>query len=336
MPPGRRSLLVAAVVAAAIIAAVLFALTIGQTPPPNHALPSPNGYDSFVQAGNLVLGDVSSFSDMDHDALRGLVSSNAEPLRLLRLGLTRRCSFPTDFALTNQSWMVGELPHLKRLAQLLRAEGQLAEMESRPGDAANAYTEAIRFGNEISRGGFLINRLVGIACEAIGAVPLTKLVPSLGFDQARGVSRELEKIDDERVSFNEIKRNERRFMRIELFKQRNPLEWVTGFWQAWNVTRTSATRDKILIAHERLLSTQLALRCYQSDRGHVAARLDDLVTNYLAKVPLDPFTGQPLVYRPRAANWLLYSVGQDGVDDGGMSASKGLSAKGDILFDSPW
>jgi hypothetical protein len=85
--------LVAAVAVAAIATAVLIALTFPQTPSANHALPNPNGYDSFVQAGNLILGDVSSFSDLDHEALRGLVSSNAEPLRLLRLGLTRKCSF---------------------------------------------------------------------------------------------------------------------------------------------------------------------------------------------------------------------------------------------------
>lgn len=251
--------MVTAMVAAAIATAGLLALTIAQPPPSNHALPNPNGYDCFVQAGNLILGDVSSFWDLDHEALSGLVSSNAEPLRLLRLGLTQRCSFPTEFAITNQGWMVGELPHLKRLALLLRAEGQLAEMEGRPGDAASSYTEAIRFGNEISRGGFLINRLVGIACEALGAVPLTKLVPSLGSEQARLVSRELEKIDESRVSFDEIKRNEHRFTRHELFKTRNPLEWVTGLWDEWNETQRSATKDKIVIAHERLLATQLAL-----------------------------------------------------------------------------
>ena len=51
-------------VVAAIATAALLALTIGQTP--TYILPNPNGYDSFVQAGNLILGDVSSFSDMDH------------------------------------------------------------------------------------------------------------------------------------------------------------------------------------------------------------------------------------------------------------------------------
>jgi len=42
------------------------------------------------------------------------------------------------------------------------------------------------------------------------------------------------------------------------------------------------------------------------------------------------------VYRINASNWLLYSVGSDGVDHGGISKGKGASAKGDIFFDSPW
>ena len=81
---------------------------------------------------------------------------------------------------------------------------------------------------------------------------------------------------------------------------------------------------------------QLALRCYQSDKGHPPARLDDVVTNYLSSAPRDPFSGKQMIYRPRGTNWLLYSVGPDGVDDGGRPAGRGSQAKGDILFDSSW
>jgi hypothetical protein len=334
MPIRRLNLFGAAVIMTAAGAAALLPLTIGSIHTPKHALPNPNGYDDFVQAGNLIVGDVSSFWNLDKDALCGLVSSNAEPLRLLRLGLTRKCSFPTDVALTNQGWMIGELPHLKYCALLFRAEGQLAEMDGRPGDAADSYLLAIRFGNEISRGGFLINRLVGVACEAIGQVALAKLVPSLVPPKAVGVAKELETIDHERVSFDEIKHNERRFGTHELFKQRNPINWITGAWEAWKMMQRYETRNKILVAHERLLATELALRCYRSERGRVVARLDDLIPNFLSNVPLDPFTEQPMIYRPGATNWLLYSFGQDGIDDGGVPAGK-LSTKGDILFDSP-
>jgi hypothetical protein len=80
----------------------------------------------------------------------------------------------------------------------------------------------------------------------------------------------------------------------------------------------------------------LALRCYQSEQGHPPARLADLVTNYLSAVPQDPFSGKPMIYRPQGTNWLLYSAGPDGVDDGGRPAARAWPLRGDILFDSSW
>jgi len=64
-----------------------------------------------------------------------------------------------------------------------------------------------------------------------------------------------------------------------------------------------------MVAHERLLAVELALRCYQVEQGHPPARLDELATKYLSHVPEDPFSGQPLVYRAQGTNWLLHSVG---------------------------
>jgi hypothetical protein len=64
--------------------------------------------------------------------------------------------------------------------------------------------------------------------------------------------------------------------------------------------------------------------------------LDELVPNYLSKVPQDPFTGQTLIYRLQGTNWLLYSVGTDRADDGGRPAGRGVASKGDLFFDSPW
>jgi hypothetical protein len=156
---------------------VLF-LLVGRTSPAP-PLPNPNGYDDFLKAAAVLTGDVGNASALDHDGLKALVSTNSESLRLLRLGLTRGCSLPTESAMTNISGLLSDLANLKSLVRLLEEEGRLAEMENRYGDAAHSYVDAIRFGNEISRGAFIINRLVGIACEAIGENPLAKLVPKL-------------------------------------------------------------------------------------------------------------------------------------------------------------
>jgi hypothetical protein len=44
------------------------------------------------------------------------------------------------------------------------------------------------------------------------------------------------------------------------------------------------------------------------------ARLPDKLTD---SAPLDPFTGQPLRYKKLAKGYVVYSVGEDGNDDGG-------------------
>jgi len=303
-----RLLLLAFVLVAGAVLVALLAFTTGRStaPPP---LPNPNGYDDFIKAGEAVLGNISDWPDLDHDSLRDLVSTNAEPLRLLRLGLTRQCVMPMESALTNAAASMNQLARMKRLVHLLAAEGRLREMESRPADAALSYVEAIRFGNAMSRGGFLITRLVGIACEGIGYAPLARLAPKLNPDEAHAVLKVLDKLDAGRVTWAEVQQSERRYMRYQLRKRFNPIMQVMGWWQTRQAVQKAETKHKTVVARERLLAVELALRSYQSEQGHPPVRLDELATNYLSHVPEDPFSGQPLIYRAQGTNWLLHSVG---------------------------
>ena len=81
------------------------------------------------------------------------------------------------------------------------------------------------------------------------------------------------------------------------------------------------------------------LRCYQSEQGRAPTGLEQLVPQYLQRVPSDPFSGRPMIYRPQGTNWLLYSVGEDGVDNGGKRSGRpgsGAVTKGDLFYDSPY
>jgi hypothetical protein len=51
-------------------------------------------------------------------------------------------------------------------------------------------------------------------------------------------------------------------------------------------------------ARRRLLIAELALQVFRAEHGREAHRLAELVPDVLPAVPLDPFTDQPLVYRP--------------------------------------
>ena len=72
-------------------------------------------------------------------------------------------------------------------------------------------------------------------------------------------------------------------------------------------------------ASKRIVITAIALKRYQLKHGNYPADLNSLVPEFLPAVPLDPVDGQPLRYRPNAdGTFLLYSIGDDGVDDGGV------------------
>ncbi len=62
-----------------------------------------------------------------------------------------------------------------------------------------------------------------------------------------------------------------------------------------------------------------ALAAYKADNGRYPDTLDVLQPKYLPTVPLDLFSGEPLIYQPDDNGYLLYSVGENGQDDNGMS-----------------
>lgn len=350
--PRKVPALLFALVLAFILATLTVLFFVGRTPPPL-PLPHPNGYDDFLKAGWTVTRKIGNPADLDRDGLRALVATNAEALRLLRLGFTHRSAVPTDATIANFAGISGDLIGLKSLARVLSAEGQLAELESRPADAARSYLDAIRLGTEMSRGGLMMNRLVGIACEGIGIIPLVKLLPKLTCEQMRPLVAELEQIDSGTVAWREVIRNENRFARAQMGSYPNPFKFALALWQTRSMRRASEERHDLAAAHLRLLWAELALRCYRCDQGSTPGSLQQLVPKYLQTVPSDPFSSHPLVYRPAETNWLLYSVGTDRVDDGGKPVDRIISGdyligfgasksdgsqnnKGDLLYDSLW
>ena len=62
-----------------------------------------------------------------------------------------------------------------------------------------------------------------------------------------------------------------------------------------------------------------ALQRYAEEHGAEAAGLADL--QLPAEATVDPFTGKPLIAKSVDGSWSVYSVGKDGVDDGGEFAT---------------
>jgi hypothetical protein len=76
------------------------------------------------------------------------------------------------------------------------------------------------------------------------------------------------------------------------------------------------------IADCRVARTALAVERYRLTQGKLPQALDELVPAYLDAVPADPFDGQALRYTLLAKGYVVYSIGEDGIDDGGTERKK--------------
>jgi hypothetical protein len=92
---------------------------------------------------------------------------------------------------------------------------------------------------------------------------------------------------------------------------------------AESVNALASTRAKAarLAAAQNVVITAIALKRYEIRHQKFPATLNDLTPDLLKTVPTDYMDGEPLRYRPNAnGTYLLYSVGDNGVDDGGNPA----------------
>lgn len=86
------------------------------------------------------------------------------------------------------------------------------------------------------------------------------------------------------------------------------------------VISLSRVLNRVLIAEaaREMAITALALERYHLRHGQYPSELNALVPDFVSAVPRDPVDGSPLRYRlDPDGSYVLYSIGEDGKDDGG-------------------
>lgn len=73
------------------------------------------------------------------------------------------------------------------------------------------------------------------------------------------------------------------------------------------------------VTQRNLLRIATALRSYQLEYGHFPENLTDLQPDYLKELPIDLYSGKPLIFQRRDRGYLLYSVGRNTADDLGSN-----------------
>lgn len=92
--------------------------------------------------------------------------------------------------------------------------------------------------------------------------------------------------------------------------------WVSG--QRFSAYAGVVTRENAGIAYQRLALTALAVECFRTQTGHLPENLDQLTPQFLDGVWADPFDGLRIRYKTKNHGYVIYSVGPDRQDNGGL------------------
>ncbi len=282
-------LLTAFCVLAVLAVVVVVVVTLSQPLTPIKPMPNPNGYDDFVAAGDLLRGDPDPLS-LTNGQLAAYLAGKATAISLVQTGLSRECRVPLVYSIDATHTL--PLPALKQVAQLLAAQGKLAEAQGRNNDAAQSYLTMIRLGQESCRGGLIIHSLVGIAIEAMGDAHLESLIPKLSAAQSRAFATDLESIDSKREPTAATLDQE--------------LQWVRRTWGikgrlvrllTYKMTQQNEQKWKTRVAAQEARSQnvmlKLASHAYELENGKPPSNPEALVSDYLKSVPQSAVTNAP-------------------------------------------
>jgi hypothetical protein len=102
-----------------------------------------------------------------------------------------------------------------------------------------------------------------------------------------------------------------------VFFDRPPLPWMNNADPRTpvRVFRIVARPDQLIADRSSL--TAVAVERFRRDHGVLPKSVSDLVPRYLAVPARDPMSEGPLLYKPNPDGYTIYSVGENGTDDGG-------------------
>jgi hypothetical protein len=91
------------------------------------------------------------------------------------------------------------------------------------------------------------------------------------------------------------------------------------------------------ISDRRMAAIAIAIRLYTEDHGHPPGDLNELVGQYLARIPDDPFSdGERIRYCPDVEKPLLYCISTNGIDENGKYTFRKFGVVEREVFDQPF
>lgn len=323
-----------------LLGPLAWAYVVVMTPPaiPRDVLPNPNGYDLL-----FALGTQLETAIIPNDGPRYRPSRPAPQVYFdfershpdlpvkARACLAVPSLVPIRYDGSDHHIDMGPV---ERPVDAMIAAGRAASLRGDWPEATRRYVDAIRLARQSGRGGVLGMCTVAHRRERFAKDVIHADLAKMPSAQRRWLSGALAELGEQREPLDALLR------RTHVWLQR-----VDGWWGrlAYCVDELSGQAEqdnavymgdaKYRCAVHRILLVELALEGYREKHKTYPDQLGELVPDDLKEIPLDPFSGRPLIYRHTATGYLLYSVGRNRQDDGGAIWGSGAPGADDVRFE---
>lgn len=297
--------------------------------PPSSALPADDAYAELIALGNRI--DDSSpvlqewYAEPPHEnKLASAVAAQEGDYRQLHQLLSRPCQMPT---LYDDMTDTDDMAARRRLARFLNAKVSAALAS---GDINTAYATAIdgiELAARFDNGGVAVDWSTGIACRGLAAGDMYLVSERLDQDALSDARHRLLDTAYTVDNYQAMLGRERVYSQTwagwtgHLYETLVDVDFVLFPANGSNIRRIIETLFRSETAKNTMLAAHLACLEFAKVHSRPPNSLEELVPDYFASVPVDPFTPDesPLQYRLTEDGFLVYSVGPNGVDDGGQA-----------------
>ena len=309
------------------------------TPPATEVTPSlvDNAYQELGELTvNFRTDNIPQVETATKAELRAFARRLGPLLEKTRVLLRRPFQIPVGYSRESKYARHAQLSRFTLLALAFDVEAELALEDGDPDQAAQYALDCILLGYRAARGGLTSDWYYGRAMERIGIDRFRSCRGRLDAKRCRMLVKRLLTVDSERESFEEA------IVRNGLWRQQ--VDGWRGRYQAiasqlagirrWSIPLEVARWNDSLF---RLLIVDLAVRAFALEKQSYPEDLRQLVPDLLDRMPTDPCSGRPLVYRRLPDSYLLYGVGLDGRDNGGdlVPLREMYRQRGDLFLDFP-
>jgi hypothetical protein len=297
--------------------------------------PVPNGYTELVALSNKLTRRTRWYNQVSDQELGSIVTENEPFLEQAREALRTECVVALDWQADRQ-WFdnihLKNIAQMKELSRAFAAEGLLDIKQGKSRLAINSGLENLHLAKAASNGGLGTDWLSGIATYTIGLMTLRDACEIAAAKDCKFLLNNLPDVREQLEPPAEITAREWHFFRR-----------INGAWATYLTEMTFSNNrvdfenrmeDSRLTAHARaeLLRLHYAIRAFQLREDRLPRALTEVIGPDLTEIPADPCGGRDFIYQVASDNYLLYSVGPNGVDDGGTESPRDPN-QGDVLLE---